>query len=700
MDDDAEKVAAKPVATDKIPAISAMIKAAQQHADNASRGRLRADRYYKGDAVELSKSEDLPFDENRSRIVSGDVRATIKKVLPSLVRTFLGSDSVAEYLPVAEGDEEFADQATDYIGNVVLPEADGPRAIEDALHDALRLKNGILHWYVDMRREVAFSTHTGLPDDSFAELVGDDDVEVLEHSETEEDVESQDPMGQRFLQETKFHSVKIKRTEERKKFCIVAVPRDEFLIHPDAATLEDSPIVGRKMELSRSDLVAMGYDKDKVYGFPRAGETLSDADVRRDAPTTGNDESQSNEVVDYYEVFVRIDTDGDGIAELHHMRFAGGTGEENLLMDEMADAVQFCDVRVMAQPHQWEGMSLADDVIPMMRAKTVLLRQTMDNLYAQNNPRRVAKRGSVDEESLNDNRFGATIWVNQGANADALGYTSVPMVAEKSYAMMAYLDTAIEDVTGVSDASAGLAPDALQNMTAKASAMIEAAGIGQSELMARTAAEGLRKLFRGLLRLIIQHQDVPRTVRLRGKWVSFDPRQWNAEMDCRVNTGLGAGTRERDMQMMQMVMAMQEKLLVAFGAQDNPFVTPENGFAALAKMVEAAGLRTTSLYFTKPDPEQFKAHMAQKANQPNPDMMKAQAQMQMEQARLQLDRQKLEADIQMRREQMQAEFALKREQMQAEMDLKRQQMAAQAMLGNGIGNGGNMSPIRMGGAIG
>ncbi|OCO98909.1 hypothetical protein BC374_25730 [Ensifer sp. LC13] len=50
------------------------------------------------------------------------------------------------------------------------------------------------------------------------------------------------------------------------------------------------------------------------------------------------------------------------------------------------------------------------------------------------------------------------------------------------------------DRTGISDASSGLAPDALQNMTAKASARVEQAGIGQTELMVRTFAQGLRRV--------------------------------------------------------------------------------------------------------------------------------------------------------------------------------------------------------------
>ena len=120
--------------------------------------------------------------------------------------------------------------------------------------------------------------------------------------------------------------------------------------------------------------------------------------------------------------------------------------------------------------------------------------------------------------------------------------------------MLEYLDKEASDRTGVSDMSSGLPPDALQNVTAKASAMVEQAGIGQAEMMVRTVADGLRRLFLGLFKLTIRHQDVPKMVRLRGEWVEFDPRQWNAEMDCTVNTGLGAGTRERDMMMMQQVM--------------------------------------------------------------------------------------------------------------------------------------------------
>jgi len=221
------------------------------------------------------------------------------------------------------------------------------------------------------------------------------------------------------------------------------------------------------------------------------------------------------------------------------------------------------------------------------------------------------------------------------------------------------------------------------SMTAMASAMIEQAGIGQTELMVRTAAEGLRRFFRGILRLIIRHQDIPRTVRLRDEWVEFDPRQWNADMDCSVNTGLGAGTRERDMMVMQQVIMLQEKLLAAFGP-DNPFVKPDQVYNSIAKLVEAAGLRTPSLYFTEPDPQEVQARMQAAAQQPSPEQIKADAQVKVEQAKMQaqmqIEQAKLQASMQV--EDKKAQVAANKElaQLQADMQTAEADRQAQIML--------------------
>lgn len=636
--------------------ISDMIQEAERHADNMSKDRIRAVEYYQG------VMHDTPADKGRSSIVSRKTRSIIKKVLPSISRTILGNSQIVEFQPVDQGDEAGAQQATDYVNHVIMQECDLYRVIESAIHDALLLRNGVLQVCFEEKADARCSQHTGLPDDAFAQLAADPDVEVLEHTERQEETD---------LGPLTVHDLKVKRMITKRGIKAAAIPRERFLIHPDAVSLEDSALTGSKTQVRRSDLVAMGYDKETIWGLALGDEDDDyERDERRDAVGDAQETHKANDLIDYYDLFVRFDQDGDGIAELRHMCFAGGTSEKNLLLDEEADDVQYVDIKVLSQPHQWEGISVFDDIEDIQRVETVLIRQTLDNLYWQNNPQPTVQDGAITNmDAVMNPEFGLPIRVKQGFDVrQAMGFNQVPFVAAQSFAMLDYMDNEAQERTGISDASAGLAPDALQNMTAKASAMIEQAGIGQTELMVRTIAEGLRKFFRLILKLSIKHQDVPRTVRLRGEWVQYDPRSWNAEMDCTVNTGLGAGTRERDMQIMQVVIGAQEKLLAAFGP-DNPYVKPEQVYASLAGLVQAAGLKSVDLYFTDPDPQEVAARLKAMAEQPSPEMQKAQAQMQVEQA-------KMQATMQMRQMELQSDIALENARMQVARDKEMAQMQA------------------------
>lgn len=661
--------------------VASLVKDAKDYRDERAESRLEAMAFFDGDADDLQKY--IPADAGRSRVISRDVRSAIKKVLPSVYRTILGNDEIVEFQPVGEGDEDSAGQATDYVNYVVLPECDGRQVIEDAISDAIRLRNGIIKWWQDKTVDVKFSEHSGLDDMAFATLVEPDDVEVLEHTARVEEIET--PEGPI---EIPAHDVRIKRRVVTSQPRLAAIPLENFLIHPDAIRLEDSPILGEYCQLRRSDLVKMGYEKDVIWALPSASHDddeeedarRRDADGDKDAPQKALDE------IDYYDLLVRVDKDGDGIAELRRMVFAGGLKAENLLEDAEWDEINYADIVAERRPHQWEGTSVPDDVIEIQRIKTVLLRQTLDNLYWQNNQQPIVQEGIVENmDSVLSPEFGKPIRVRQGTDVRAaVGYNAVPMVADKSFTMLAYLDEEVTDRTGISDASSGMAPDALQNMTAKASAMIEQAGIGQTEMMVRTLANSLKPVFRGLLKLIIQHQDKPRTVRLRDEWVTFDPRMWNASMDAIVNVGLGAGTRERDMMMMQMVMGMQEKALASMGPRVGMlYVSPENMSNALDKFVESTGLRTPRLYFSRPEPEQVQQAIQQQSRQPSPEEIKAKAAMELEQVRGQTKMQVEQAKLHAKRE----EYAIKSQsdaskeaaQMEADLATKLQEIEAEAV---------------------
>lgn len=681
-----------------------LVSDAEKYRDERSVDREKAMAFFDGDAKELQQY--IPSDEGRSKVVSRDVRSAVRKVLPSVLRTILGHDEIVEYTPVGEGDEDSAEQATDYINYVILPECGGRQSIEDAVNDALRLRNGIIKWWQEEKIEVRVSRHSGLDDMAFAQLVGDDDVEVLEHSERQETVQAPDPQtGQMVDQPVPVHDVKIKRRTTKKQPRIAAIAPEKFLIHPDAIRLADSPIVGEMERLRRSDLVAMGYDRDTIDKMPSAGTGSSEQDAeeearRRDADLRTDKDANSHAMqeVDYWDLLVRVDQDDDGLAELRRIVFAGAIKAEFMLENVEWDELNYADIVSERRPHQWEGNSITDEGMDIQTINTVLTRQTMDNLYWQNNLQPIVQEGQiVNMDAVDSPAFGKPIRVAQGVDVRAaVGYNEVPLVADKSFAMIEFWKKELTDRTGISEASSGMAPDALQNMTAKASSMVEAAGIGQTEMMVKCIAESLKPVFRGLLSLVIQHQDIPRTVRLRKKWVTFDPRQWNANFDAIVNIGLGAGTRERDMLVMQQVLGLQKDILASMGpAVGQQFVTTDNLYNGIAKLVEASGLKSVGLYFTKPDPEAVKEAMQAQSQQPSPEEIKAKAALELEdkrtQGKVQIEQIKGQAKQQESSVKMQVEASKEREQRDADLQVnlaeldreteaKRQELIANAAL--------------------
>ena len=633
-------------------AVELFAKEAIAWSDAQSGDRIKAMEYYDG------TMRDTPADNGRSQVVSKDFRAATKKVLPSITRTIFGSDKVVEFMGNGEGDDVGASQATDYINQVILPECHGEERIRDAIHDALRIRNGIMKWWWDKTIDVKVTKHSGLSQEDLAVLAADDDVEILS--------------GEQAADGTL--SVKLRRRITKGEPRIAAIPIEEFFISPDALSIDEATFVAHNQKLKRFQLVAMGYDRERVRAISAfTGRADQDAEktARRDVDTVAkaSDQIFDMEEIDYWECFVRLDKDDDGIAELRRIVFAGGWTEQHILDDEECDEAPFTDIVIERRPHEWQGRSLFDDIWEIQRVKTVLLRSTLDNIYWQNNLQPIVNEQAIaNMDAVLDPQFGKPIVIKAGFNgADAVQFAQVPFVAKQAFDMLAYMDDALTDRTGISDNAGGLPPDALQNVTAKASALMEQQGVSQIELMVRNVAVGLKRMFKGLLKLVIQHQDKPRMIRLRDKPVQFDPRSWDAGMDCSVNVGLGAGTRERDMMAMQVVAGVQEKILMSMGAQ-NPFVKPDQVYNAVAKLVQAAGIKNTDAYITRPDPQEVQQHMQAAAQKKTPEQQKAEAQIQIEQGKaqttMQLEQMRMQVEANKEREQRDADLMVKQKELE------------------------------------
>jgi hypothetical protein len=222
---------------------------------------------------------------------------------------------------------------------------------------------------------------------------------------------------------------------------------------------------------------------------------------------------------------------------------------------------------------------------------------------------------------------------------------SVPFVGQAAFPMLGYLDEVRETRTGMSKAAMGLDANALQSTTRAAVAATVSAAQQHLELIARIFAEtGMRALFKGILKLVVENQDRPRVVRLRNQWVPIDPRGWQAEMDVEINVALGGGTEEQKVATLTAIAQKQEQILQTLGPQ-NPLVTPVQYYNTLTKLVETSGFKNAADFFTNPalvqqppppppppDPAQILAQV---------ETQKIQADIQNKAAALELDRQKM-----------------------------------------------------------
>lgn len=613
--------------------------------------------------------------EGRSQIVTGEVAEAVDGAIPQLIRVFTSTDDVVAFEPKSPGDEQFAKQATEYVNWVFYRQNDGFLILHNWFKDALLQKTGIVKAYWNDETDVIKEKYKGLTDNELVLLLADGQMEVLEQ-ETEETI---DEMGM----VTRTHNVKVQKQVGEGYVKVENVPPEEFLMSKNGRTVQDTPFCAHRRMMTRSELVAMGFDKDIVDGLP-SGDRLQYSQERlaRYDRSEMPDDTQSIDYamqeVEVYECYIRIDEDNDGIAELRRIVYAGN----EILEDEECDYIPFHAICPIPIPHKFYGQSLADRTIDLQLIKTTITRQMLDNLYLTNNARVTVVDGQANLDDLLTSTPGGVIRVK---NPQAVNQLVVQNVAAQAFPMLEYLDSVQAKRTGVSDAQQGLNPDILSNVTAAAVAAMQGAAAGKLELMARIFAEtGVKSLMQGILHLVCKYQDKPRVTRLRGQYVEFDPRQWSNQYDVSINVGLGTGSRQEQLAMLNMIMAKQENILQGYGPA-NPLVSVGQYRETLGRLIEAAGFKDTDSFFkpVPPEVDQMLSQPQQQPKQPDPAIILAQVEQQKAQLKAQTDAQRLQADIQVESAKLQAE----REQaiadiaiQQAKLELEREKNSVKLQL--------------------
>jgi hypothetical protein len=588
--------------------------------DEISPVRIKASRYFEGEV-------DIGEEAGRSSIVKTVVRDTVRAVKPSLMRIFLSHSKAVEFLPREESDIQTAQQATEFL-NWKFQQLGGYNLLRDAIHESLIKKVGIVRVYYKEEPKTEIHTYDYLDDATFAVLTNDPEVEIIEH----EEIYQKQMMDDGIETESLHHNCKISRTKKSGDLVVDSVPSEEFFIDRMAKSLKEGEfyVAGHSTEVTVSDLLDMGYDFDDISDLSSEDGTDStnDAEVferRRYSVTHDKDRNASDpssKKVMLTQAFMKMDIEGSGKAMLYSF-ICGGDTYKLLEPPMLCDEVPYVALAIDPEPHTFFGRSLADIVMAEQDSATQIYREILNNLSMSNLPR-MAVTDSVNLDDLMNLELGGIVRTRT-APSQSIQNLAVPFTAGQSLGVMEYVDRIVEDKTGITKASMGLDPDSLQSVTKAGVMATLQAQQGQTEVMARNLAEGLKDLFGKMLRCYTKHQDAPTVMRLRGNFVPIDPKVWqSASMDTQCNVGLGTGRHDERQMGLQMMLQIQQQIMQAYGTQ-NGLVSLTNIRQTLADILDGFGLKNADRYIQPMNP-QIESQLAQIAMQKAQQAQQMQAQ--------------------------------------------------------------------------
>ena len=632
--------------------------------------------------------------DGKSKIVDSSVSDAVHGALPQLMKVFCSSD-VVSFLPTKAGTGDAAEQINQYINHIFSKDNNGSEIMYQWFWDALVQKNGIVKAVWDDNVTESIETYKELTEDEVVQLLIPDNVEVISKEEVEieqeqvpmppepvmtedgvtEMIAPTDADGEPMMVNQDpiiAYNLKVKTTETDSRVKITNVEPEAFIIDQIATSIDDATFTAQKQLLTRADLVELGYDKKIVDDLTTADDTalgFSDYRYRSTQSNLNNTADKTQELLSYYECYIQIGNP-NGTSTMHRVCYASNT----ILSDEETDYVPFYSICPYPVPHSFFGESIADKTIDIQQIKTVVQRQMLDNLYLTNNSRVGAVEGQVNLDDLLNSTAGGIIRMK---NPNALVPLQVQSSANQSFPMLEYLDNQQAKRTGVSDMNQGLDANVLSNVSATAVATMTAQSQGKLELIARIFADsGVSSLFQGIFHLICKYQDVERTLLINDKELVLNPREWDNQYNVNINVGIGNGSRDEKIGMLQMVLAKQEQIIQQYGLS-NPLVTLKQYRDTLAKFINSSGYKDDIQFINEISDEQAQ-QMAQQAaesqGQPAPEVQAAEA---IAKAEMQKAQMKQQTDAQANELKMQElQFKVQMEQQELELQAKEQQLKA------------------------
>jgi hypothetical protein len=607
--------------------------------------------------------------DHRSKVVTHDVEDAVNWIMPDLMQWIMQTDDLVTLMDDSHEDERKKQDVADYLFHVLMNDNDGEMLVHDWIWDGLVCKAGILYCQWKDPEDLPPQEVEG----AYAEQIQglqEAGSEVLEAEEAEDGT----------------FNIKIGRKTDGYAL-IEGVAPEEFRITRRAKSIKDADyrawVQTKRLsdvielhpkfadELRSSNAALSGTSGFDVESDGRLDARFPDESTALDDGLTGQDDRKE---VDYFREEIKIDFDGDGIAELRSITRVGNVILENEEI-ERTGFVGWSPIRVA---HRAIGRSIADTLVDLQKVKTVVLRRALDSLSQSLMPRHVVNRQKVKEggvDALLDAEVGDVIEVD-GDVGQAIMPLVTPDLTGSAYQMLEYTDQRKEEASGISRQAQGLRDEAITD-TADGIARLQGSANKRVAFVARWVAKGLEELLETILHLTVAHQNGARTVRIGKRQVVFDSTSLDDTRNISVSVHVGQVGEHRATRLNNLsgIAAKQEQVIAQAGAE-NPICGVAELRNTYAMMVHTMGMRDATGFF-KEIPDDYEP--PQQDQQPDPKVIEAQEKAKLAEQEQQFNQQAKQAELQLKQqfEQMKLESEAQIAAMRMEME---ERIAGQRMV--------------------
>jgi len=540
-----------------------------------------------------------------SQIVSSDTVEAVEGYLAIIAELMFNNNKLARFVPVGTTPSDFhnAKTASDLVNYTIFKQNNGWEILNTWVKSALLWKNSIVRWEFIEDFDYSFEEYDSISQENLDLLLSDDEIEVIGKLKYEQELVSNPETGNAEYV-TVYKDVRLKRKHNKTRILIKNVHPECFRITRDAHSLDDAAFVGIQIDMTRSEVrkffpdIAADIDWDQIGdgSYDWATKYTEEQAARKrlvgeEYWLGGNSRelfpSEANRQITVIECWLRVDRDGDGIAELKHFIIAGST----ILLEEDCEYIPLATLCPFEVPHEFFGLSVADMIRPATMATTAIMRGFVENVYLTNYSPKLADPNVVDFSALQNMKPKQIIATN-GNPTGAVAALAPDTISQGTVPLLELLQQHKEQATGLSKAAQGL-NDTLYvsgNSDEKMARAQSAAQVRIQYMARRFSETGFTRLVNGIYKTL--------RTKLKGKTVKYydqnnlfksvDPSTLPDNMLMYIDADVGENSNSNIIKKMQLV---GEKLIPALQqAGAGGAVNPAAAVTIACKTLEAMDL--------------------------------------------------------------------------------------------------------------